>query len=382
MSRALALRAVAICALAGSTAAGPLACATDSAPDPPSAESAAENPEPAAAETADAADAWQGDPDVPEDSPYADLRAQLEQQRESGGDSADPLAPLREGLAREADAQIEAQRWNPNRPPAPSNAPAPPPTDPALAGIAAEIAADEALRRQSEEAKRLRQERKQQVEAEVRKARFEVLEQAPLRNCVPSSKHLDQLPGSVIRHRQLLHEDFLAEAVHENLDIQTDDEDFEPGAHVSVSIACITVIRIKEPAADTFEARLYGLRYVALLDRNMSWWNSEADHISEEWTLRHEQVHFDLAEVEARRLTRGAGALQKQLVGRGTTPEGAVADLQGLWDAHMEEVRIAFRDLEMSYDRETAHGRNLSKQTEWFTRAKRGLAESRSSLGS
>ena len=55
-----------------------------------------------------------------------------------------------------------------------------------------------------------------------------------------------------------------------------------------------------------------------------------------------EQVHFDLAEVEARRLTREAGETTRQIVGRGKTAEAAVIALQQLWSAHVDQVRTAF----------------------------------------
>ncbi len=367
--------------LSGGTAAwaiaGLLACAPGSAPVAPPAPTEATAEATAATEPVQGPEGWEGDPDLPEDSPYADLRARLEHQRQEGETQADPLAALREGLARQADAQIESQRWDANRPQAPQPSPSTAaPSDPALSELEDEIAVDEERRRRSEAALRGREERRREAEEAMWKARFEQLRLASLRNCVPSLEYLTQLPGDVVRHRTLRRDDFRA-AQMSPIGI---DADFEPGAHVSVSLMCITVIRVWE-FGSSFEARLDGLRYVALLDREKSWWNEEGEHVSEEWTLRHEQVHFDLAEVEARRLTREADTVVKQLVGRADTPEEAVAELQQLWAEHFEQVRQAFLEMEARYDAETRHGRNPSEQTEWFARAKRGLAESRGATG-
>jgi hypothetical protein len=355
--------------------AGLIACASGAGPPEPDATDATASApieDAPAAPTADE-EAWSGDPDVPEDSPYADLRARLEQQR-GAGDTTDPLAPLRGSLERQAQQQIEAQRWDRTRPPAPqASASDSTPDDPALSQIAEEIAADEELRQRSEQEKRLREQRKREVEAQVREARFEMFAQLPLRGCVPSARHMEKIPGDIVRHRQLQREDFRADEMSQ-LPTGVLDADIEPGAHVAVSLACVTTIRVVETGPDAFEARLEGLRFVALLNRDKSWWNEEGDHISEEWTLRHEQVHFDLAEVEARRLTREAGEVTSRLIGRGTAPEAAAIALQQLWDAHFEQLKTAFLEMEMRYDRETRHGRNLSKQTEWFARAKRGLS--------
>ena len=341
-----------------------VACASSPAPPQPPATAVPEATGAGAAagdaDTTPSEQPWQGDPDVPDDSPYADLRARIEQQRSAGEPAQDPLAPLRSGLERQAQQQIEAQRWDPTRPPAPQDSTSgSTPTDPALSQIAAEIAVDEELRRRADEQSRKVKTRRQ-VERELQEARFDMLEQAPLLGCVPTPRLLDEIPGDVVRHRRLQRDDFRALEMSD-LPPGAIDDDIEPAY-------CPDGSRADEPSSSTWTSRP-----CALLDRDRSWWNEEGDHISEEWTLRHEQVHFDLAEVEARRLTREAGEVTKRLVGRGTTPEAAVVAVQQLWDAHFVQLRTDFLDTQLQYDRETRHGKNLSKQTEWFARAKRGL---------
>ena len=184
------------------------------------------------------------------------------------------------------------------------------------------------------------------------------------------------VPGDFIFYRELQRDDFRAKEMGNLKTAVQTDESLQPGAHVSITLLCVTTIRIYEQAADAFEARLYDLRFYAMINRDDTWWNEEGDHVSEKWTLRHEQIHFDLAEVEARRLNKGRDVVMRTLVGNGDAPETAVLALQNLWAEHFQAVRDAFMAMEMQYDRETRHGKDLPAQTRWFTKAKRGLADS------
>lgn len=83
-------------------------------------------------------------------------------------------------------------------------------------------------------------------------------------------------------------------------------------------------------------------------------------------TLRHEQTHFDLTEVFARRLRR------------------AFSTVQGICPDHPKDARKLFDRLsresqskQKQYDQETAHGTALEAQSRWS----RAVAASLDSLG-
>lgn len=71
-------------------------------------------------------------------------------------------------------------------------------------------------------------------------------------------------------------------------------------------------------------------------------------------TLRHEQTHFDLSEVHARRMRRYFSELFQPCM---KTPE----ELEALAQRYVREETAAQR----RYDEETNHGRMAKKQTEW-----------------
>ncbi|GMV22385.1 MAG: hypothetical protein AMXMBFR57_23340 [Acidimicrobiia bacterium] len=81
-------------------------------------------------------------------------------------------------------------------------------------------------------------------------------------------------------------------------------------------------------------------------------------------TLLHEQVHFDLSEVQVRRARQAVRA---------------IADPCSLSDQHFNEMFERFRvtetEVQQQYDRETGHGTNLDRQREWTAQVERWLRE-------
>ena len=51
------------------------------------------------------------------------------------------------------------------------------------------------------------------------------------------------------------------------------------------------------------------LRFFAQMDRNCSWWNPGEVGLPDDYILEHEQIHFALFELEARRLNESAAEI-------------------------------------------------------------------------
>jgi hypothetical protein len=194
--------------------------------------------------------------------------------------------------------------------------------------------------------------------------------------CLQSEAEISRLQGDLIPYRQLTREDFRAShmgKVHLVVEV--------PGghvaAHVGLTFLCIGQPRTEELAPGNVVAEMDGLQYVVLLDRDESWWNPQPTPTPERWILRHEQGHFDLAELYARRLDRGAADDMARIRGQGATVAGAISDFAVRWAQHLATARKEFEDLEDQYDRETAHGTIPKAQTRWFERIQRELASTR-----
>lgn len=93
-------------------------------------------------------------------------------------------------------------------------------------------------------------------------------------------------------------------------------------------------------------------------EKYKSWTNLKSDNL-----LKHEQVHFDIAEIAIRKLRRKFS--QYKLV-----------DIKSLNDKINElfnEAILERRSLNKKYDEETNHGINLNKQRKWELSVKNDL---------
>lgn len=181
-----------------------------------------------------------------------------------------------------------------------------------------------------------------------------------------------------ITHRTLTREDFLS---REKLDVEpvVSIPGGEVAAYVMIRFACIVKGRASEPEPGHAVVEIERVKYLALLSRQGSWWNPDGIG-NDEWILRHEQLHFDVAELFAQELTRRSPGLHAALRGTGPDPNAAIDDFERRWRVHMHEQRARFDAFEEQYDRETWHGTDFQRQTEWFARVKRGLSAVRAGL--
>lgn len=181
-----------------------------------------------------------------------------------------------------------------------------------------------------------------------------------------------------ITHRTLTRADFESQE-KQDVESAVDVPNGEFAAYVAIRFVCVAKPRISEPQPGLFVAEVDDIEYLALLSRRLSWWNPE-DLGHDEWILRHEQLHFDVAELFAQELTRSAPARRAELRGTGADPPAAIEALEAIFSVHMREQRERFEQFENQYDRETRHGTDFARQTEWYGRVKRGLSAVRSGL--
>ena len=82
--------------------------------------------------------------------------------------------------------------------------------------------------------------------------------------------------------------------------------------------------------AMNYRVQVRKLRFLALMDRSCSWWNDGVAAFAPEYVLEHEQIHFALYELGARRLNASASAISRKMQSEGSskgrTPAGGRAD--------------------------------------------------------
>lgn len=103
-------------------------------------------------------------------------------------------------------------------------------------------------------------------------------------------------------------------------------------------------------------------KVVAVMDKDQSWIKPEfkRDHI-----LKHEQGHFDIAHIYARKLD--ASLKTKRYTSKD------IKALSALYDRHLEEMN----ELQIRYDRETSGGWNALAQSKWRRYIERELDNSK-----
>lgn len=192
--------------------------------------------------------------------------------------------------------------------------------------------------------------------------------------CLDSTAEIPALGGDRIAHRALTRDDFRAPRESQHLTtVVRPMAGTRTLAHVATSLVCIGRLRAEEVARDRFEVAFEDVRYQALLDREGSWWSPQPQP-HPEWVLRHEQLHFDITELVARRYDARSAFDAERTKFVATTPGAALRGFAERWAAHMEAVRAEEAKLQERYDRETRHGQVPPAQTAWLLRVHRELA--------
>ena len=123
------------------------------------------------------------------------------------------------------------------------------------------------------------------------------------------------------------------------------------------------------------------LVFHARMDRNCSWWNPEDLGIPRDYILEHEQIHFALVELEARRMNAASAAMAERLRVSGESPQDVSTQLEARLavelETHMKRVLARSRE----FDEDTSMGHNPGAQKRWLRRVEAELAELRVSSG-
>jgi hypothetical protein len=131
-------------------------------------------------------------------------------------------------------------------------------------------------------------------------------------------------------------------------------------AMTDVEIRYTTRYRWDEPTPGKVSARLTRFDCQAVLLPEKCW-NKEPD---DRRLLDHEQGHFDITEINARRAQQTFDQLiaDQRLVGNGSDERSAVSDLDKKVHDEMQKVFDRERDEQIKYDRVTNHGRSFAAQ--------------------
>jgi hypothetical protein len=121
-----------------------------------------------------------------------------------------------------------------------------------------------------------------------------------------------------------------------------------------------------------YEATPDGIRYSAHMDRSCSWWNPKDLGIPPDYVLEHEQIHFAIFELEARRLN---GTIEQQLRATAATPEEASSLVQEQLEAEVRSCLATVLERSRDFDEDTSMGHKPEAQKRWLARVQAELEE-------
>jgi len=138
-----------------------------------------------------------------------------------------------------------------------------------------------------------------------------------------------------------------------------------------------TVVALPEREASgrvVYRAVVEQVRFEAYMDPTCSWWNPDNQRLNPEYVLEHEQIHFALFELAARRLSLEATRKARQFDFVAASGEEVAArvnrEMEVLLRQALEET---LRENER-FDRETSLGFEPGHQKRWRDRVEAELA--------
>jgi hypothetical protein len=96
------------------------------------------------------------------------------------------------------------------------------------------------------------------------------------------------------------------------------------------------------------------LTFEAIFVPGCSWWNQEIAKSREEYVLQHEQIHFALAELAARKLTSEAGYEVKNYLAIGNTYGQIQEEIMGKLKSMTRETMEASLEDHAHFDEDTS----------------------------
>ncbi len=190
---------------------------------------------------------------------------------------------------------------------------------------------------------------------------------------VLSHGELGIISRDLVRYRRLTREDF--RAPRPPLHVAGHEDRLGAVTCALISPLANARVEVRKLPTGEFGTRVLDLGFEAWMDRECSWWNDAHVGHSPEYVLEHEQIHFALFELEARRLNAEAAAMALRLGATGPSQQAVMATYT---DSLRRELEVAARrviERSLEFDEDTSNSHRPDRQRAWRERVSRELGE-------
>lgn len=190
----------------------------------------------------------------------------------------------------------------------------------------------------------------------------------------------DALAGDLIPYRTLTRGDFKGKEAPEAFRAVADKVGAATCARiVSDPPAEIEITETTAPSGEkSYSGHIKTIGYRALMDRGCSWWNDQASELDPAYVLQHEQIHFAIFEVEARRLNHEVQELIRGLKLNGSSVEDIQRKAESEIRDRFDDTTDRVMDRNTDFDEDTSLGYEPKKQQEWFDDITQELEQTKS----
>jgi hypothetical protein len=182
------------------------------------------------------------------------------------------------------------------------------------------------------------------------------------------------LPSQIIAYRPLTVGDFLAKELPEDLR----GHGSHLNAHTTTAIrtrpgTSIALTSVETAGRKMSCGRVENLAFEAVMIPERSWWSPTLPKEQVWYVLQHEQVHFALMEIAARKLNQRAVKKPEQLTVCEESPEAAAGQLSETLDLWLAEAEEETLRLHSDFDEATSSLYAPRTQQRWYERVIREL---------
>lgn len=182
-------------------------------------------------------------------------------------------------------------------------------------------------------------------------------------------------------YRQLAPEDFRAISLPENL--STPGDLINAQSVIQIRITSDSNFRLTPwPFLDqvNYLGRINHLAFEAVMIPNYSWWNPKIKADKTSYVLQHEQIHFALIELAARKLTRDAQKWASNLVVVKETPQEVYAEIFQQIKEMINSAMEVNKKRHLEFDKDTSLFYAPSWQAWWLEKVEEELKQTESGI--